>query len=490
MVPSLSSSAGNKNMEKQSHDDRQTIQDAFIKKVMDSSPEILTNPTLIENAAFLRSFGIYIPNKETFPQGVIKLIPEDFIVEEIALDGSIRDISRGAPSFDEIDSTPFIHATLVKYGMSTIDAIDDLSRGLGCQKTDIGYAGMKDKEAITAQRISIRGIPVEKLRTLSSSFYFLKDFSAEKEPVRKGSLKGNKFTIHIRTDSSFFSADEIKRFMERLEAIQKDGFWNFYYLQRFGMPRLMNVHGGLAIMNGDYERAVRDTITKSSPYENKLLRTIREKIDSAWGDWRECIRIASDLPVLMREEIAMLRFLEKNPGHWIGSLQQVLDKVSLMVYSVPSLFFNEFISSALERGTEPPQEIPLLLSDDRTHVDIYRPMLKSVGMSNFDGKYLRPFSIIKFMKRFIPSRDIPEISQAIPTDCGVAISFSLEKGQYATTFLAHLFNLVSGETPAFVNKQIIDTKAALGIGSIKDTLGYFSRAVESRRQTGSRGGTE
>jgi TruD family tRNA pseudouridine synthase len=477
-------------MEKQTHDERQVTQDAFIKKVVDSSPQALTNPTLVEDATFLRSFGIYIPNKKTFPQGVIKLTPEDFIVEEIALDGLIRDVSRGVTSLDRIGPTPFIHATLVKYGMSTIDAIDDLSHSLGCQKTDIGYAGMKDKEAVTAQRISIRGVSLEKIRALHSSFYFLKDFSAEKEPIRKGLLKGNRFTIHIRTDNSFFSADEIKHFMERLKTIQKNGFWNFYYLQRFGMPRLMNVHGGLAIMNGDYERAVRDTITKSSPYENKLLSTMREEIDSAWGNWHECIRIASDLPVLMREEIAMLRFLERNPSHWIGALQQVLDKVSLMVYSVPSLFFNEYISSALERGTEPPREIPLLLSDDTAHIDMYRPMLKSVGMSHFDGKHLRPFSIIKFMKRLVPSRDIPEIDQATPTDCGVAISFSLEKGQYATTFLAHLFNLVSGETPVFVNKQIIDTKSVLNTGSITETLEYFNKAIESRRQAGSRGGTE
>jgi len=477
-------------MEKKTHDERQVTQDSFIKKISDSSPDILINPTLVEDAKFLRTFGIYIPDKETFPQGVIKLVPEDFIVEEIALNDSIRDISRGAPSSQETASAPFVHATLVKYGMSTIDAIADIAQKLGCQKTDIGYAGMKDKEAVTSQRISIRNTDSTKLRMLNSSFYFLKDFSSEKEPIRKGALKGNRFTIHIRTNQSFFSKDEVGRFMARLESIRKNGFWNFYYLQRFGMPRLMNVHGGLAIMNGDYERAVRDTITKSSAYENRLLSTVRKKIDSSWGDWRECIRIASDLPVLMREEIVILRFLEKDPNHWIGALQQVLDKVSLMVYSVPSLFFNEYLSSALESGIEPPREIPLLLSDDRSDVELYRPMLKSVGMHSFDGKYLRPFSIIKFMKRLVPSRDIPQIDAAIPTDCGIALSFSLEKGQYATTFLAHLFNLVSGETPSFVDKKIIDTKALLSTGSVKETLEYFKKALESRQGVASGGGTE
>jgi TruD family tRNA pseudouridine synthase len=454
-------------------------QEEFIESVAKERPDAFKSPTVIEDAGFLRPYGIYIPGKEKFPLGVIKHRPEDFIVEEVQTDGSVADIS-----FKEIEpvftDAPFIHATIVKCGISTLEVIEDLSKALGCQKTDIGYAGIKDKEAVTSQRISIRNVKVERLLALKAPNYFLKDLKGATESIKKGVIRGNRFTLYIRTEQTFFEQGNTQAFVERLATIKNRGFYNFYYLQRFGMPRLANITVGLHIMRGDYDKAIHAIITHPSDLESPFMRETRVELAKAFGNWQLCQEIVKNVPELFRNELTIINYLSKKPNNWSGALQQLLDKVSINVYSVPSLFFNEYISSKLEIDIEPPKELPLLLSDDKRDIDLYTDMLKGIGLYPFTGRCLRPFSIIRFMKRLVPTKDIPELHGASVTDEGVVLSFSLGKGQYATTFLSHLFNLVSGEAPNFVTDKIIDSKEILEIGDLRETVERFSETLKSK----------
>ena len=455
-------------------------QETYVEKIVSERPDAFKNPTIVEDAKFLRPYGIYIP-KENFPLGVLKHFAQDFIVEEIQIDGNITDVSF-KKSEDITTDKPFIHATMVKCGISTLEAIEDLSKALGCQKTDIGYSGIKDKEAITSQRISIRNVSVDKIIGLKISNLFLKDLSAGDDSVKKGLIKGNRFTIYVRTAPDFFKKESNDGFIKHITEIKKTGFYNFYYLQRFGMPRLANIIVGLYIMRGDYEKAVHTIITYPSALENPFMKETRENLAKNFGDWKLCKEIIKDVPQLFRDETNLIDYLIKKPDYWSGALQQLLDKVSINVYSVPSLFFNEYISMCLESNKPLPSELPLLLSDDKKDMDLYENMLKAIELYPFTGKFLRPFSIIRFMKRLVPTKDIPEIHGAEVTDEGVVLSFSLGKGQYATTFLAHLFNLVSGEAPKFVTENTIDSKKILGNDDMRKTFEYFAETLGSKRK--------
>ena len=456
-------------------------QEAFIENIIQKNTDAFKNPTIIEDADFIRPYGIYIPGKKDFPLGVLKHCPEDFIVEEIQIDGIVTDVSF-KKSENIVINTPFIHATLVKCGISTLEAIEDLSKALGCQKTDIGYSGIKDKEAVTAQRISIRNVSMDKILALKIPNLFLKDLSSATDSVKKGVIKGNRFTIYIRTSPDFFTKNNTENFVKNLTEIKNSGFYNFYYLQRFGMPRLANITVGLDIMRGDYDKAIRNIITYPSALENPFMKETREKLAKNFGNWKLCHDIIKDVPQLFRDEITLIDYLIKKPDQWSAALQQVLDKVSINVYSVPSLFFNEYISTCLESNKQVPKELPLLLSDDKKDMDMYENMLKAIDLYPFTGRFLQPFSIIRFMKRLVPTKDMPEIHNAEVTDEGVILSFSLGKGQYATTFLSHLFNLVSGEAPNFATENIIDSKKILKSGDMGKTLEYFSKTLKSKRK--------
>ncbi|MGH2639481.1 MAG: tRNA pseudouridine(13) synthase TruD, partial [Rhabdochlamydiaceae bacterium] len=78
---------------------------------------------------------------------------DDFIVREMIGGRALRlDKSRHRKM---IKKGPFVHFTLIKSGVSTYDAINKVARYFGIPGNEVGYCGMKDTYAVTAQRISL-----------------------------------------------------------------------------------------------------------------------------------------------------------------------------------------------------------------------------------------------------------------------------------------------------------------------------------------------
>lgn len=107
----------------------------------------------------------------------IKQIPEDFIVKEI---------------FNlKLEPGKYLYYKLTKKNWNTLDIIQELQKRL--KTKDIGYAGIKDRNALTIQYIS----------TPKKIDFKIKDVEFEylgngKERIYLGSLEGNEFIITIR----------------------------------------------------------------------------------------------------------------------------------------------------------------------------------------------------------------------------------------------------------------------------------------------------
>lgn len=153
---------------------------------------------------------------------VLKHVPEDFVVEEIS-------------TVNSVDSDAFTFFKLWKRNLSTLDAVQKLSRFFRVSLKDFGFAGIKDKSAVSIQICSVRGV-----RDVNVSFddMRLEFFGFGKEPVHLGDLKGNKFTIVVRN-------------IEGLPKISSK-FRNLFGSQRFGTR---NVEIGRCIVKRDFERA-------------------------------------------------------------------------------------------------------------------------------------------------------------------------------------------------------------------------------------------
>ena len=159
---------------------------------------------------------------------VLKWRPSDFLVQESV----VLPLSTTEREF------VYTYLRLRKVRLTTFEAIDKLAAALGVTSDRVGYAGLKDEDAITEQTVSVDApIGDEWIRRFNcehgwseSSFLSVSWAGSGPEPLRVGRLSGNSFRIIIR-NLSF-------RFAERLEPSARYfvHFLNYYDLQRFGVP--------------------------------------------------------------------------------------------------------------------------------------------------------------------------------------------------------------------------------------------------------------
>ena len=159
----------------------------------------------------------------------IKQTPEDFVVEEII-------------ELELADDGDYVYFWLNKKGFTTANAIEKISRFIRCKLRDIGFAGNKDKQAITKQAISIKdpGKRISKTRfeKFNSEKIFLEYIGRGKKPISLGDLEGNRFEIVLRECEK--EPENIKQFI------------NYFDEQRFSET---NKDVGKAIVKGDFKKA-------------------------------------------------------------------------------------------------------------------------------------------------------------------------------------------------------------------------------------------
>lgn len=122
---------------------RKNYPDLLIRKIMRSESEKL-NEIGISNLS---------DNK---PLGYLRLYPEDFIVEEIMLNGQIAKINNLEIVADKIKTLGenTLYCQLIKISIPTNVAITRIAHTFKIDENKIGRAGLKDSEVITSQLIA------------------------------------------------------------------------------------------------------------------------------------------------------------------------------------------------------------------------------------------------------------------------------------------------------------------------------------------------
>lgn len=168
----------------------------------------------------------------------MKFEPEDFIVEEI-------------PLYEPTGLGTHTYFGIRKRNLSTFQAIRRIADILQVNQRDIGYAGLKDKSAITTQTLSVEGIAPEQLLKIEEQS--MKVLWAERHPhkLRVGHLRGNKFTVTLRS----VSRDKHTIVTEKMEKLTTEGVPNRFGAQRFGNKQ--NTHLiGKAFVKGDWDKVL------------------------------------------------------------------------------------------------------------------------------------------------------------------------------------------------------------------------------------------
>ena len=116
----------------------------------------------------------------------IKQIPEDFAVDEMPL------------PYPLLDSGSYLYVKMWKRGYNTLDATAEIADKLKIPHRFVACSGNKDKNAVTTQMCSIKGVTSSAVESLSLKDIRLSVLGYYEEPVAMGRIKGNKFIIVIR----------------------------------------------------------------------------------------------------------------------------------------------------------------------------------------------------------------------------------------------------------------------------------------------------
>jgi len=166
--------------------------------------------------------------------------PETFIVEEIA---AYPPSGEGTHTFLWIE----------KRGLTTFDAIARIAAELKIAPRDVGYAGLKDRHALTRQWLSVP-VPFA-LGTATDAIgdgLTVLVATAHPHKLRLGHLRGNRFEAVLTGTAS---EAELAELATRFAALVATGVPNRFGAQRFGAGG-DNAAAGLALLRG--ERRERD----------------------------------------------------------------------------------------------------------------------------------------------------------------------------------------------------------------------------------------
>lgn len=164
--------------------------------------------------------------------------PEDFVVDEVPLYAATGE---GGHTFVRVE----------KRDATTEEIARALARAAGVGPRDVGYAGRKDRRAVTRQWLSVPGLDPE--RALALELPRARVLEAVRHPhkLRTGHLRANRFEITLRG----LDAAAAALAQERLAHFEAVGFPNRFGSQRFGHEG-DNAARGAALLAG-HER-VRD----------------------------------------------------------------------------------------------------------------------------------------------------------------------------------------------------------------------------------------
>ena len=407
---------------------------------------------------------------QTIGNGHIKLYPRDFIVEEIGLDGSLASID--TPASLEPAETGFaasmttdVKAILVKQGIATPAALNTVASKLNKQVAALGYAGLKDSQAITAQTITIPSVSRASLAAFSAPNLRLHSIApASPRSIEIGKLAGNRFTILVRTDGP-----PSANFTPRLQEIATHGFPNFFSLQRF-TGRLNGTSIGRNLFLGNFHDVVHEWIFGQSPHEPLGLSTIRQRAATQLPDWKKVQETFLPYPNLFTEELKMLAVLAQQEDY-LGALNAVSPSARLMSNSYISFCFNRLLSNSLAGGNVP-ANLPLLHPETR---DLYANALPDEPVAKLAWQQPGLKAIGMPARNDLPTMVSPIIHSFLPTEVGTIFHFDLTKGAYATGFLSELYVLHQGDpVPTWVNPLKIETREPFGYPSVSITEAILS----------------
>lgn len=194
--------------------------------------------------------------------GVLRAEPEDFIVREWL-------------GFEADGDGDHWLLTVRKRGANTQWVAKQLARAANIPPRDVGFAGLKDRNAVAEQAFSVpfRSAVGSAWTEVKGDGFEVIAASRHRRKLKRGALKGNSFDIVVRDFTG--SADALAR---RVQQIATRGVPNYFGPQRFGhelgnLKRAVAMFAGVAI-HDRFERGFALSAARSAVFNAVLARRV------------------------------------------------------------------------------------------------------------------------------------------------------------------------------------------------------------------------
>ncbi len=329
----------------------------------------------------------------------------DFFVEEI-------------PLYEFSGTGEHLVLKIRKKNLTTWEMLDILSNYLGIKKKEIGYAGLKDKNAITIQYISLPKKYQERLKSFEHKQIKILEEFIHNNKIRVGHLKGNRFWLRFKKvlDTQRLKIENL------LKWIEQNGMPNYFGVQRFGNSGL-NYLEGKAIVEGKLK--LRDKKKREfliSSYQSflfNLLLAKRIEISNLIEEFSE-----KELENILGLENGILKNIKKQKNYF-----KLLEGDLFMHYPYGKIFFEELdIASRrfLEKDISPTGLLPGK-----------KVKLAQKSAFEIEKEYNIPIKengSRRYMWIFPEDIDF----KYLPQNAWFELSFFLPKGSYATVLVDFL----------------------------------------------------
>ncbi|WP_459814330.1 tRNA pseudouridine(13) synthase TruD [Campylobacter concisus] len=199
---------------------------------------------------------------------------DDFVVREI-------------PLYEFSGDGEHLIVEISKKDMTTQEALHVLSEVTGAKMRDFGYAGLKDKQGMTTQFISMPCKFESNLANFSHEKMKILSLNVHKNKLRIGHLKGNSFFIRLKK----VLPSNAKKLEQAFVSIDKMGYANYFGYQRFGKFG-DNAETGLEILKNG---TINGKKSKNPKLNDFLISAYQSDLFNRWLSKRvEISRFAQD----------------------------------------------------------------------------------------------------------------------------------------------------------------------------------------------------
>ena len=268
--------------------------------------------------------------------GVLKARNEDFLVEE-------------QPLYEPCGEGEHVYLFIEKNALTTTEAVHRIARAFHMHRRNIGYAGLKDKHAVTRQHVSLwlpgvdEAVVVEGVQRLNGTQEKVKILWHERHTnkLKRGHHGGNRFVIRLRD----VEPTHVVRAKAVMDVLEKRGVPNYVGDQRFGYRQ--NSHRtGKALLLGDFDAVVHEMLQADAPSESQYVKQGREFVRAG-----EYIKALEVWPKTLRYDRQLLDALRqgKNPRDAVMAIDR--NQRAFLVSAWQSGVFNEVLTRRVADGT-------------------------------------------------------------------------------------------------------------------------------------------